>query len=1083
MLTLRSSINSIACSGDFFRYLWLSLVFSFAFVCQNSLSAQTDSWGREFFVSLFENLGDNQKLFLHFYSEGPTTADVTYGTGSPITYDLPGGEVTIEVPQAYIPRVTATSNFVINQKSSAHIVSNDKIRVSFSNSARFSTDATAAIPATAGGHHYIVPNWYEPPLGALPPENAARILIINTGGRTVVSMVPKSNMPGWPAGEQRGYMLEQGDVFSISGAADLTGFEIKASIDLGLVDWPGPPPPPPPPDFFDDLDCHSLIVYYGNQQSWAGLCSALPPSHMVEALPPISASGNEFLVAPFRGRLTPRHTFFAMAMEDNTTLTYESPLQSATLTLNKGEKTSSFYSNYPYVLRSDKPLSVNQQALVQDGCDPFNPIPPGSTIGSPFSLNHSSFEQAIERTKIHISELSEIDDYYLNIMIRTSDVSKFSISPPVSGLNFQEVASTGLSYVQVEVSPNTEYTLEAPDGEFLVTEYGFGGGSSYGKNPYQEVNNLNFEISIDDEQIGDVVDDACLNSVLSFDVDFLKPGLDTRYTEISWDFGDGETYEGRSFDKTYDAAGVYRISCTLSTGSTDCETIHTLYREIEVHEIVAERIEGPISLCPFSAGIVYELINEGGYIYDWEVEGGTIVGSDTGESITVNWQDINDNAKVTVYVSDIYGCAVEPIELNVKLESNDELQPGVPFGNAEVCFTDRDYQVYYTPTIPAADFEWVVEGGSIISGQGTNEIVVDWTDMTGSIYYILTVMGCYGSSPPIDVQVYEELIPTVDAVSISCNGFNDGQASVSIEGGKLPYTIRWSTGSDQNSIAALRPGNYSIEVEDGMGCVKQLDFEIEEPDVLNAQVFTRKYCHGEADGEVSIIPTGGTAPYSYRLFGSTSGNTYDETSSSPEFRQLLAGRYTLIVEDAKGCQYSETVDIDDNPLLELTVLANRPVCPGESNGSINILATGGVGPYTYSWDSEAGNNTTLLENVGRGSYIARVTDSNGCSATRTIVKDEMVPRMVFPNSFSPNGDGINDLFEPLSPCIPDYDLYIYDRWGKVVFQEINGKGKWDGTTDGEPMPSEVYVYKVNYDNITPNGVIRESIRGYIRLIR
>ena len=1064
------------------RFLSIGFGLIMAFVCHGNLVAQTDSWGREFFVSLFENPSDNQKIYFHFYAETATTVDVKYGNGSTITYDLPAGEKTIRVPDAMVARITATANFEVNQQLSAHIVSNDKIRLSFSNSAQYSTDATAAIPVTAGGHHYIVPNWIENPLGASPPPNAQRILIINTGGRTIVSMTPKKDLPGWRAGQQKGFLLRQGDVFSIGAEVDLTGMEIVASTDLDLVDWPGPPPPPPPPGFFQDLDCHSLIVYYGNKRAYAGACAQTPPSHMLEALMPVSSTGTDYMLVPFKGRLRANYTGIVMATENGTTVQYQNHLQNLSKTLNKGEKFQ-INSEYPFMINANKPVEVNQQALMQDSCDPFAPIPIGATQGSPFTINLSSFQQGIERTKVYISELPEIKNYYLNIMLKNEDASKFSISPGISGINFQEVGTSGYSYAQLEVDPEKEYNLETPGGEFLVTEYGFGGGSSYGKNPYQEINNLNFEVSIKDSQIGLIEEDVCLNSVLKFDIDYLKPGLDSRFTEIEWDFGDGETYKGRAFEKTYSQAGLYRISCTISTGSTECKNIHTLYREIEVHEIVAERIEGPVSLCPYSDGIVYQLINDGGYIYDWMVEGGNIVGSKTGESIVVNWLETNENAKVTVFVSDIYGCAVEPIVLNVALEANDELEPGIAFGNEEVCFTDKDYQVYYTPEIPGATFEWVVSGGNIISGQGSNEIVIDWVDMQGSVYYILTVKGCYGASPEKNVKVYSELIPSLFINDISCNGFNDGNAEVSATGGKLPYKIRWSNGSDQNSIASLKDGNYSVEIEDGMGCKSRLDFLISEPKVLLAETFSRKYCYGQPDGEVSIIAIGGTLPYTYRLFGSTVTNTYDETSTNPDFTQLYAGRYTLIVEDKNGCQFSETIDVEDNPLLELRVVDNAPVCPGESNGLINILAVGGTGPYSYSWDTDPNNTSTMLGGVGKGEYVVRVTDVNGCSATRTIVKNELVPRMLFPNSFSPNGDGVNDWFEPMSPCIPDYDMFIYDRWGKLVYQKVQGKGRWDGKTEGKEMPADVYVYKVNYDNLTPNGVIKESIRGYIRLIR
>lgn len=158
-----------------------------------------------------------------------------------------------------------------------------------------------------------------------------------------------------------------------------------------------------------------------------------------------------------------------------------------------------------------------------------------------------------------------------------------------------------------------------------------------------------------------------------------------------------------------------------------------------------------------------------------------------------------------------------------------------------------------------------------------------------------------------------------------------------------------------------------------------------------------------------------------------------------------------------------------------------PVCPGESYGNITVEAIGGAEPYRYEWE----NNTqgAILDGIDEGNYFVRVVDANGCSASLNITKEERFPKMIFPNSFSPNGDGVNDYFAPISPCIPIYDINIYDRWGNLVFQQIEGRGVWDGSLNDEDLPADVYVYYVSYDNLLPSGNYREKIRGQVRLMR
>ena len=94
--------------------------------------------------------------------------------------------------------------------------------------------------------------------------------------------------------------------------------------------------------------------------------------------------------------------------------------------------------------------------------------------------------------------------------------------------------------------------------------------------------------------------------------------------------------------------------------------------------------------------------------------------------------------------------------------------------------------------------------------------------------------------------------------------------------------------------------------------------------------------------------------------------------------------------------------------------------------------------------------------------------------------------MVFPNVFTPDGDGVNDTFGPIVFCgegVRDYWLIIYDRWGETVFETYEYQKLWDGTINGFPMPSDVLIYFVRYELRQGNVSQQVSQVGDFTLIR
>jgi gliding motility-associated-like protein len=87
-----------------------------------------------------------------------------------------------------------------------------------------------------------------------------------------------------------------------------------------------------------------------------------------------------------------------------------------------------------------------------------------------------------------------------------------------------------------------------------------------------------------------------------------------------------------------------------------------------------------------------------------------------------------------------------------------------------------------------------------------------------------------------------------------------------------------------------------------------------------------------------------------------------------------------------------------------------------------------------------------------------------------------------PNAFSPNNDGLNDLYKPVLGCLPTtFDLSVYSKWGQLVFRTNDYKNYWNGIFNGKPLPVGVYVYILKTDNETLQRI--QQLRGSIMLFR
>ncbi|MFN8303432.1 MAG: choice-of-anchor V domain-containing protein [Saprospiraceae bacterium] len=242
--------------------------------------------------------------------------------------------------------------------------------------------------------------------------------------------------------------------------------------------------------------------------------------------------------------------------------------------------------------------------------------------------------------------------------------------------------------------------------------------------------------------------------------------------------------------------------------------------------------------------------------------------------------------------------------------------------------------------------------------------------MPGS--YTVSVSDAQGCSTVQTVTVNSfncSLSASISAQNSTCNGANNGSASVNLSGAAAPVNYLWSNGATTQTASDLAPGNYTVQITDANNCPAALSVSITEPPVLLANaVASGETAAGANDGSATAQPTGGTSPYNY--LWSTSATTASISGLAP-------GIYTVSVSDANNCSSVQSVNVNAfNCALSANISSANVACNGQSNGQATVTITGGVLPYDYLWSN--GNTTATADQLAAGSYSVTVTDDNNC---------------------------------------------------------------------------------------------------------
>lgn len=397
-------------------------------------------------------------------------------------------------------------------------------------------------------------------------------------------------------------------------------------------------------------------------------------------------------------------------------------------------------------------------------------------------------------------------------------------------------------------------------------------------------------------------------------------------------------------------SGIYTVR--VSKGTCSGQSVVTV-RQVDPPVPVISIVSGDTVICPGGTVVL-----DGGPYASWQWSPAS---AGTGRRIVVS-----DSGVFQVRVVDANGCAGVSAPVRVRIA-----QPPKPVVNGPASACVNSTASYATVDQPGSTYNWSVTpavNGTIVSGQGTNSITVNWTTAGSGIVTVeqtSTATQCSGTSDPLFVTISDQLTPTITTSTGSTVICDGGSVTLRGPSGFTSYTWTDNTtgatiGTD-DSVVVSATGTYKLDVASGPCSGSALIDISSKPPVVPTITpgGPASICEGD-----SLLLQGSPGFARYRW------STGDTTES---ILVKASGSYTLTVIDADGCQgTSSPAAVTVSPLPSATLTSS-----GDT-----LIATGGT---TYRWFRNgaliAGESNDRLVARENGKFSVEVIDANGCRAT------------------------------------------------------------------------------------------------------
>jgi len=411
-----------------------------------------------------------------------------------------------------------------------------------------------------------------------------------------------------------------------------------------------------------------------------------------------------------------------------------------------------------------------------------------------------------------------------------------------------------------------------------------------------------------------------------------------------------------------------------------------------------------------------------------------------------------------------------------------------------------DTLVLSTPYQKDYTYQWTGPN-NFSSTTSTVKLPLTSYNMTGTYYVTVTQYGCTSDTAAVIITTIGKK-PVLNFVT-SSNNLCSPQQSFTIVNHSYNYTsLQWDYGSGANtptmvndSTVTLTYSTYgtktiTLSATGDKGCTTTLSQTLQVPQqpatptIINNST---RYCVG---GSITLS-TDSLANTTYTWSGPNGFTATTPTIHIPVTGTNVAGKYSLYITQGLCSSLATSTVIDTSQIIPIPV-ASFTASPAIPSKVIIPTAVQFTNTSTladsYLWDFGDGNTSTVKSPLytyqTKGDYTVTLTATSQGLCSNSVSKGKLIVRfsvvIFIPNTFTPNGDAINDYFDVKISNTKNYHLQIFNRFGAKLYDTYDISNPWKGTYNGQGVPVGTYYYLIDTTTLN-DDTLKES--GSVTVIR